>query len=499
MTDEPPAKSADSQKKSGDSESDEKPKPAADESGSSPLVVYAAAAVFGFAFLFLELVWYRMLAPVLGGSTFTFGLILGVALAGIGIGGYLYTLRGRDRPATMSLFGGDRGPRGPLRCTPPRGGRRHRADGRSWPFGSGPRLRIARHELDFGSRLSWFCPPRSSPAISFRSCSPSWAAVDGASLDTLEPPMRSTPRAPSSGPLSAGSFSFPRSARWLPGASSSCSWSWFRWARSCWLCDRTGRTHRTLIGFASGSAVIAALLMIAEGPTAIWRHSAVGAGRAQVSGMTHNGLKKWTHESQSVVKWERDGVESGVAFGIGTGASFIVNGKSDGSVFADRATMVMATVLPAILHGSPKRVYVIGLGLGMSAGWVAKVPGVERVDVAELEPAIIDVARDSKAANFDVVNLPNVEIFEGDGREFLLTSRETYDLIMSEPSNPYRAGVASLFTTEFYQASARADGRRRHLRSMDSGLRSRRRHHPHRHEDAPNRVPARRGVDHSAR
>src|SRR5262249_49899917 len=64
-----------------------------------------AAALTGFAFTLMELVWYRMLAPVLGGSTYTFGLILAVALAGIGLG-------------SLARFGrarGDRGQQGPSR------------------------------------------------------------------------------------------------------------------------------------------------------------------------------------------------------------------------------------------------------------------------------------------------------------------------------------------------------------------------------------------------
>jgi hypothetical protein len=56
--------------------------------------------------------------------------------------------------------------------------------------------------------------------------------------------------------------------------------------------------------------------------------------------------------------------------------------------------------------------------------------------------------------NQDVMSNPRVNVRIGDGREVLLTSRRRYDLIVSEPSNPYRAGVASLFTSEFYRAAA---------------------------------------------
>jgi hypothetical protein len=67
-------------------------------------IVYSAAALVGFAFIGLELVWYRALAPILGGSSFMFGLVLAVALAGIGLGGLLYSRRDATNPATLSLL-----------------------------------------------------------------------------------------------------------------------------------------------------------------------------------------------------------------------------------------------------------------------------------------------------------------------------------------------------------------------------------------------------------
>ena len=77
---------------------------AAGEGLPHPIHVYAAAAVVGFAFMLMELVWYRMLAAILGGTTYTFGLILSVALLGIGLGGALYPLCFRRRqPSLQSL------------------------------------------------------------------------------------------------------------------------------------------------------------------------------------------------------------------------------------------------------------------------------------------------------------------------------------------------------------------------------------------------------------
>jgi hypothetical protein len=155
------------------------------------------------------------------------------------------------------------------------------------------------------------------------------------------------------------------------------------------------------------------------------------------------------------VVWQRDGVESAIALQNFHGVSFIVNGKSDGAVLGDRGTQGLLALLPAILHPAPRDVFVLGLGTGMTAGWAAAVPGVERVDVAELEPAVRYVAERSSPANQNVLGRANVHVFQGDGREFLLASRRSYDIVVSEPSNPYRAGVASLFTREFYEAVSR--------------------------------------------
>ena len=105
-----------------------------------------------------------------------------------------------------------------------------------------------------------------------------------------------------------------------------------------------------------------------------------------------------------------------------------------------------------MLHDDPKTALVIGLGTGESAGWLAEMRNIERVDVLELEPAIDEMASRCSSVNRDVLHHPRVRRIYDDGREFVFTTKNKYDLIISEPSNPYRAGVASLYTTEFYQA-----------------------------------------------
>ncbi|HWP64832.1 MAG TPA: fused MFS/spermidine synthase, partial [Candidatus Limnocylindria bacterium] len=75
------------------------------EHGNAPApFVLVAAAVVGFVFFLLEIVWYRMLGPILGGSSFTFGLVLAIALFGIGVGGAAYAIAGSARHATLAAF-----------------------------------------------------------------------------------------------------------------------------------------------------------------------------------------------------------------------------------------------------------------------------------------------------------------------------------------------------------------------------------------------------------
>jgi spermidine synthase len=216
-----------------------------------------------------------------------------------------------------------------------------------------------------------------------------------------------------------------------------------RWA------DAPFRAMWTVLG------VLAVYLLVkAEGPTSVWRHSPIGVGRVphEVTSSI-NAFRDWLHSERRAVRWEADGVESTVAMEGRHGWAFIVNGKSDGHAHFDAPTQVMGGLVGAALHPSPvKRAMVIGLGTGSTAGWLGSLPQIERVDVAELEPAILHVAEVASAVNRQVLQNPRVHIDIGDARELLLTSRDRFDLIFSEPSNPYRAGIASLYTREYYEA-----------------------------------------------
>ena len=88
----------------------------------------------------------------------------------------------------------------------------------------------------------------------------------------------------------------------------------------------------------------------------------------------------------------------------------------------------------------------------MTASALAAYPELERLDVVEIEPAVVGAAPLLAQLNRNVLLDPRVHVTFDDARNFLFTTRENYDLIVSEPSNPWIAGVATLFTREFYAA-----------------------------------------------
>ncbi len=129
-----------------------------------------------------------------------------------------------------------------------------------------------------------------------------------------------------------------------------------------------------------------------------------------------------------------------------------VNGKADASTGpGDRLTQYLLGYLPALLHGEPKKVAVIGFGAGFTVEAVKSIPSVERIDCAELEPAIIEAGKYWNSLNGGVLEDPRVHIHISDGRTFIMGSPRRYDLIISEPSNPWIAGIGNLFTQDFYQ------------------------------------------------
>ena len=129
------------------------------------------------------------------------------------------------------------------------------------------------------------------------------------------------------------------------------------------------------------------------------------------------------------------------------------NGKVEASSNHDMPTQILVGLLPVLLHpGLEQRIFMLGYGSGVTVGSMAISPLVASVDVAELEPAVYEAADTYFSKhNHAPQNNPKVKRHVGDGRNILLSKEGTYDVIVSEPSNPWIAGVSTLFTKEFYE------------------------------------------------
>lgn len=416
--------------------------------------VYVAAGVVGFVFFLMEIVWYRMLSPLLGGTTYSFGLILGVALVGISLGSTLYALTAGRRPPTATRLA--------ITCA-------LEALAFAIPFACGDRLAILAVLLRPLGQFEFLGHVAAWTALTSIVVLPA-ATVAGYQFPLL---VRLLGRGRKQIGSHAGrAYAWNTSGAILGSLAGGFGLLPWLTAPGVWRLASVAlaalsvlvlvvsfvRRPRILPGaIAALVLALGAVLVVttATGPTAAWRHSPIGAGRVDYQQLnTRNDVIEFVRSYRRATAWEREGRESSVALYDNAGLALIVGGKSDGNVIDDAGTQVMVGMLGALLHPAPHRALVIGLGTGSTSGWLGQVPSIERVDTVELEPAVVAVAERCSIANFNVLRNPKQRILIGDGREYLLTTRDTYDLICSEPSNPYRAGVASLFTREFYGAAA---------------------------------------------
>ena len=126
------------------------------------------------------------------------------------------------------------------------------------------------------------------------------------------------------------------------------------------------------------------------------------------------------------------------------------NGKTDASTDpGDMANQLLLGHLPMLLHPDPRDVFVLGLGTGVSAAAVARYPA-QSIEIADIEGAAREATQQFAAQNRNVLADPRVRFLVADGRNALLARDKTYDVIISDPSDVWVAGVGNLFTREFY-------------------------------------------------
>lgn len=127
-----------------------------------------------------------------------------------------------------------------------------------------------------------------------------------------------------------------------------------------------------------------------------------------------------------------------------------IDGKIDATDAGDMLTQKMLGHLPMLLRTNPEHVAVIGLGSGVTAAAVLQYP-IRTLDVIEVSPEVVEASNYFKDVNRDALRDPRVNLIVDDGRNRLRYSSKFYDVTISEPSNPWMAGMASLFTRQFFE------------------------------------------------
>jgi predicted membrane-bound spermidine synthase len=134
------------------------------------------------------------------------------------------------------------------------------------------------------------------------------------------------------------------------------------------------------------------------------------------------------------------------------------NGKPDASLSlvgdpgaGDNRTQGTIAWAPLSTRHRPYRAVLIGLGSGMTAHYLLGDPLLQSLDVVEIEPAVYRMSRYFAARNGRIFSDPRMHFWAEDARTFFATHGGKWDLVVSEPSNPWVSGVSSLFTREFYR------------------------------------------------
>src|SRR2546427_4695438 len=203
----------------------------------------------------------------------------------------------------------------------------------------------------------------------------------------------------------------------------------------------TAGAFGTLTLLATAAAPGWSTRLIDLGPTIYARQPMDQAARERF--LEHRGVRQLSFRegpNATVSVWEGE-----------SGRSLRVNGKVDGSDRGDMDTQVMLGLAPAVARVGAASALVIGYGTGVTAHVLAEVPSVRRLKVVEIEPAVVQMDSFFLDVNGSVLSRPDVRVVIDDARSAFQLDRERYDVIVSDPSNPWVAGIATLYTPEFFR------------------------------------------------
>ena len=182
-----------------------------------------------------------------------------------------------------------------------------------------------------------------------------------------------------------------------------------------------------------------------------WDRDWMAAGGYLYSRFVPPGVDRRAALTAGTLLYYREGATGTVSVKALTGErSLSIDGKVDASTSRDMLTQKMLAHLPLLLHPNPQHVGIVGLGSGVTLA-SALVHPIASVDVVEISPEVVEASAHFADENRRALDDSRARLVRGDGRTHLSLTSRRYDVVISEPSNPWMAGVAALFTQEFFQ------------------------------------------------
>jgi len=208
-----------------------------------------------------------------------------------------------------------------------------------------------------------------------------------------------------------------------------------------------------------GPAAVAALLIVVVLPLLpTWDPVIMSSGSYLYADMYSSQAEAWGLTGEDAIRsfgtvlYHKEGVATTVTVRQARSDIYLQsNGKTEASTGPDMRTQKLLAHAPMMLHPDPNDVLVIGLASGVTVGAALSYP-IESVDCVEIAPAMIEVAGTFFAeANEHCMEDPRLSMIIEDGRNHVEFTARTYDVMISQPSNPWIVGISNLFTREFFQ------------------------------------------------
>jgi spermidine synthase len=394
-------------------------------------VVYVVIALSGLTALSAEVIWTRILALVFGATTYTFSLILAVFLAGLGIGSSIGSALARRLPR--------------------------------------PRVALAWCQLGLCGCLAWtaYVLTQSLPywPINPSITTDPWFQFQIDLVRCLYAVLPGAVLWGASFPLALASVASPGKdpARMIGGVYAANTLGAIAGSLGAslvlmvWIGSQHSQQVLIVVAALSGLLLLwderVALVPVIAAAAAT---SLLVIGVHPVPGiLVAYGRYAATEIGQADIIYVGEGWNASVA--VSQRSNGVLNYHNAGKVQAssepqDMRLQRMLGHLTTLVPASPRTVLVIGCGAGVTAGAVSIDPAVEHETIAEIEPLVPRVVSTYFAAhNFDVVRNPKVRVQVDDARHFVLTTRETFDAVTSDPLDPWVKGAAMLYTREFFE------------------------------------------------